>query len=159
MLTEIALTMILHQCCVTTDEAVRYQQLAEIQAAREAAKVEEEQWTADTYWQGYWEQPYWMDYDTSDGISAEEFQWLGVIDEGGVRYTWYSQNVLPGGGLTELNENGRHVEGGFVKDGDGYIAVASSDYPKGTVVDTPFGEGKVYDTGCESGKIDVYTNF
>lgn len=107
----------------------------------------------------YYEPAYWQAVDTSDGISASEFQWLGVVEEDGVRYTWYSQNVLPGGGLDELNANGRHVEGGYVVDGDGYIAVASSDYEKGTVIDTPFGEAKVYDTGCASGTIDVYTDF
>ena len=107
----------------------------------------------------YYEPAYWQSVDTADGISASEFQWLGVVEEDGVRYTWYSQNVLPGGGLTELNANGRHVEGGYVVDGDGYIAVASSDYEKGTVIETPFGTAKVYDTGCASGTIDVYTNF
>lgn len=107
----------------------------------------------------YYEPAYWQAVDTSDGISASEFQFLGVVEDDGVRYTWYSQNVLPGGGLNELNANGRHVEGGYVVDGDGYIAVASSDYEKGTVIETPFGEAKVYDTGCASGTIDVYTNF
>lgn len=107
----------------------------------------------------YYYEPYWQSVDTSDGISASEFQFLGVVEDDGVRYTWYSQNVLPGGGLDELNANGRHVEGGYVVDGDGYIAVASSDHEKGTVLDTPFGAAKVYDTGCASGTIDVYTNF
>ena len=108
----------------------------------------------------YYEPVYYVpSVDTSDGISAGEFQWLGVVEDDGVRYTWYSQNVLPGGGLDELNANGRHVEGGYVVDGDGYIAVASSDYEKGTVIDTPFGVAKVYDTGCESGTVDVYTDF
>ena len=157
MLAEIALTMILHQCCVTTDEAVRYQQLADLQAAREAAAevVEEE------YWEPYYEPAYygWQSIDESDGISAAEFQWLGVVEDNGVKYTWYSENVLPGGGLDDLNANGRWSDGSFVRDGDGYIAVASSDHAKGTVVDTPWGEAKVYDTGCESGKIDVYTSF
>lgn len=132
--------------------------LKELDAAEEY--IEEDIWyeEEETYYYEYSE-PYWYDYDTSDGISAEEFQFLGVVEQDGVTYTWYSQNVLPGGGLDELNANGRHVEGGFVMDGDGYIAVASSDYEKGTVVDTPFGPGKVYDSGCDSGKIDVYTNF
>lgn len=120
-------------------------------------ETEEEQWSM--YWQESWEQQYWMDYDTSDGVSADEFRWLGVVEQDGTRYTWYSQNVLPGGGLDELNANGRHVEGGYVVDGDGYIAVASSDYEKGTVIETPFGTAKVYDTGCASGTVDVYTNF
>ena len=150
------LTAILHQCCVTTDESVRYQQLADLQAQREAQVVDE--W----YYEEYWEPVYyysWQSIDESDGISAREFQWLGVVEDNGVKYTWYSENVLPGGGLDDLNANGRWSDGDFVRDGDGYIAVASSDYEKGTVVDTPWGEGKVYDTGCESGKIDVYTSF
>lgn len=83
----------------------------------------------------------------------------GVIyGEDGTRYTWYSQNVLPGGGLTELNSNGRTVDGnGYVVDADGYIAVASGEHEKGTVLETPFGEAKVYDY-CETpGTVDVYT--
>lgn len=129
------------------------QRIAEEMAAAEAQQQAE----AEYY---YYEPVYYSaPYDTSDGISAAEFQWMGVVEEGGVRYTWYSQNVLPGGGLNELNANGRHVEGGFVVDGDGYIAVASSDHAMGEIVETPFGAAKVYDTGCASGTIDVYTNF
>lgn len=156
MLAEFALVVILH-ACAATDEAIRYQQLAAIQAAES-----ESEWWESGEW---YPEPYYCDpvfceaYDESDGISAAEFQWMGVIEDGDTRYTWYSERVLPGGGLTELNENGRHVEGGFVVDGDGYIAVASSDYEKGTVIDTPFGHAKVYDTGCASGTIDVYTDF
>ncbi|MBO7702010.1 MAG: hypothetical protein J6S36_03765 [Eggerthellaceae bacterium] len=142
---------------VYADEAVRYNQLAEYRERIEQAEDHvEEVWYYETY---YEPDTYWQSVDTTDGISADEFQWLGVVEEDGTRYTWYSQNVLPGGGLDELNNNGRHVEGGYVVDGDGYIAVASSDYEIGTVVDTPFGEAKVYDTGCASGTIDVYTNF
>ena len=148
------LTTIMHQCCVTTDEAVRYQQLADLQAQRDAIEEVYEEWGPYYYVDYSWQ---WI--DESDGISASEFQWLGVVEDGGVTYTWYSENVLPGGGLDDLNSNGRWSDGDFVRDGDGYIAVASSDYEKGTVVDTPWGEGKVYDTGCESGKIDIYTSF
>lgn len=135
-------------------------------AAFDVVQVEEDPAQEEAYEEEWYEEPYYYEqtyyvpsYDLSDGISASEFQWLGVVENGGVRYTWYSQNVLPGGGLTELNANGRHVEGGYVVDGDGYIAVASSDHEKGTVIETPFGTAKVYDTGCASGTIDVYTNF
>ena len=155
-ITAVYMTAVLHQCCVTTDEAVRYAQLVDMERSRAAVAVVD---YVDEYWEPAYYEPYWMDYDTSDGISAAEFEWLGVVEENGTKYTWYSQRVLPGGGLDELNSNGRHVEGGFVMDGDGYIAVASSDHQIGTVVDTPFGEAKVYDTGCESGTVDVYTNF
>ena len=93
---------------------------------------------------------------------ANDFKRAGIVyDENGTRFTWYSQNVLPGGGLTALNNNGRHVgENGFIYDGDGYIAVASDDTPQGEIVDTPWGKGKVYDSGNGSGNgYDVYTNF
>lgn len=108
----------------------------------------------------YYEPQSAVSYDTGDGISAAEFQWLGVVSDERHIYTWYSERVLPGGGLADLNANGRHSEGGFVKDGDGYIAVASCDYEKGTVIDTPFGQAKVYDTGyLAPGQVDVYTSF
>lgn len=81
----------------------------------------------------------------------------GVVYFNGHRETYYSQKVLPGGGL---NIPGRHVaEDGTIRDADGYICVASSDYPRGTVVETSLGPGKVYDTGCASGTIDIYTDW
>ena len=81
----------------------------------------------------------------------------GVVYFNGHKETWYSQKVLPGGGL---KIPGRHVDSrGLVCDGDGYICVASSDYKKGTVVETSLGTGKVYDSGCASGTIDIYTNW
>lgn len=113
----------------------------------------------------YYEEPYYEYYEEpvyyGGGGYNNSFQSEGVRYDGDTRYTWYSQNVLPGGGLTELNNNGRHVDGetGFIMDGDGYIAVASSDYPQGTIVSTPWGEAKVYDSGCSHGTIDVYTDF
>lgn len=98
-------------------------------------------------------------YDYSSGYT-NDFKSAGVVYENGTRYTWYSQNVLPGSGLDELNSNGRHVDDdGYIRDGDGYIAVASSDHSQGDIVDTPWGQGKVYDSGCDSGTIDIYTNF
>lgn len=99
-------------------------------------------------------------YSASYDGSAEDFRRDGVIYYGDFSYTWYSQRVLPGNGLAALNNNGRHVdERGFVCDGDGYIAVASDDFPEGSVVDTPFGAGKVYDCGSGYGNIDIYVDF
>jgi len=90
------------------------------------------------------------------------FQSDGVASIGDQEFNWYSQNVMPGDGLEELNANGRHVDEatGFVMDGDGYIAVASpwGRDKVGTVVDTPFGQGKVYDAN-EGGAYDLYTDF
>lgn len=75
----------------------------------------------------------------------------------GLKETWYSQKVLPGGGL---KIPGRHVNNeGFVCDGDGYICVSSSTYPKGTIIETSRGMGKVYDSGCAPGVLDIYVNW
>ncbi len=73
--------------------------------------------------------------------------------------TYYSQRVLKG---SSLNIPGRHVAtDGTIRDGSGYIAVAanSSYKSKGTIVKTSLGPGKVYDCGCASGIIDIYTDW
>ena len=90
--------------------------------------------------------------------SNEEFKYHGVIYWNDLKWTWYSQKVLPGGGL---DIPGRHVdENNYVCDENDYICLASNDMPKGTIIDTPLGKkGKVYDCGCPSGVVDVYTNF
>ena len=91
-------------------------------------------------------------------VAAEDFMELGVVEYGGREFTWYSEKVLPGCGLDELNANGRTVDAsGYVVDADGYIAVASpwGADAIGTVLDTP---AKVYDE-CESGSYDVYTSW
>lgn len=75
----------------------------------------------------------------------------------GLKETWYSQRVLPGGGL---RIPGRHVNNeGFVCDIDGYICLASSTYAKGTIIETSRGMGKVYDCGCAPGIIDLYVDW
>lgn len=90
--------------------------------------------------------------------SASDLKFRGAINWGGWRWTWYSQNVLPGGGLSIP---GRHVdENNYICDENGYICLASGSLAKGTVVDTPFGkQGKIYDCGCAANTLDVYTNF
>lgn len=87
-------------------------------------------------------------------ISLSQFMFDGVVYSGGYKFTYYSQNVLPGGGLSIP---GRHVNAdGFVSDGDGYIVLAGS-APLGTVYDTPFGyKGKIYDRGTYGNHLDVY---
>ena len=81
----------------------------------------------------------------------------GRIWYNGHTETYYSQKVLPGGGLAIP---GRHIASdGTIKDADGYIVLASDDYPRGTVVETSLGAGKVYDTGSGSGNIDLYTDW
>lgn len=94
-------------------------------------------------------------YSTNSGGALTPSK--GVVYYNGHRETYYSQKVLPGGGLSIP---GRHVaEDGTIRDSDGYICVASSDLPWGTVVETSLGTAKVYDCGCASGTIDIYTDW
>ncbi|MBK0419135.1 hypothetical protein JD276_08820 [Leucobacter sp. CSA1] len=95
------------------------------------------------------------DEPPSDALyTLEQFMFSGVVNWGGYKFTYYSQQVLPGQGL---QIPGRHVNAaGYVSDGDGYIVLAGS-APKGTVVDTPFGSrGKIYDRGTFGNHLDVY---
>lgn len=87
-------------------------------------------------------------------FSLADFLFRGVINWGGYKFTFYSQQVLPGGGLAIP---GRHVNaGGYVSDSDGYIVLAGS-APMGTVFETPFGyQGKIYDRGTVGNHLDVY---
>ena len=55
--------------------------------------------------------------------SIESFMFTGRVHWNNKQFTYYSERVLPGGGL---RIPGRHTEDGFVKDGDGYIVLASS---------------------------------
>jgi len=107
----------------------------------------------------YWEpEPYVEPEPAYDGGTPDIYT-MGVIDDGERTWTWYSSRTLPGNGLTELNENGRTTnDEGFVVDGDGYIAVASpwGQDSIGTVIDTPYGPGKIYDSN-EGGSYDLYT--
>lgn len=80
----------------------------------------------------------------------------GVWYDSNYRYTWYSSNVLYHYRTPEWTAGAD----GIYRDAEGYVVVASSDLPQGTVVEgTPFGACKVYDSGCASGTLDVYTNF
>lgn len=89
--------------------------------------------------------------------SASYFRNMGVIWWNGWRWTWYSERVLPG---TGLNIPGRHTEGGYVRDGERYICLASDALDYGAVIETPFGTyGKVYDSGCGYDTIDVYVGW
>lgn len=81
----------------------------------------------------------------------------GKIIYNGHIETWYSQRVLPGGGL---NIPGRHVASdGTIRDKDNYICVASDTLPKGSTIMTSLGMGKVYDTGVGHSGIDIYTDW
>ncbi len=119
-----------------------------------ALEYEEEWCEPQEGW--YPDEAYYVESGYSGG-SPDDFQTAGVVYDEGTTYTWYSENVLPGGGL---DIPGRSVnDDGYVVDGDGNLCVASSDYDKGTVLDTPFGQAVVYDSGCASGVVDVYTSW
>lgn len=124
------------------------ERIAKEKAAQEAAAAQAEQ-AAN-------EQPQSYSAASSSGatISLSQFMFDGVVYWGGYKFTYYSQSVLPGGGLSIP---GRHVNAdGYVADGDGYIVLAGS-APKGTVYDTPFGyKGKIYDRGTYGNHLDVY---
>ena len=87
----------------------------------------------------------------------DEFKYLGVLDFNGWHWTWYSSHVYN----NDLGIPGQHeTSEGYIVDEDEYICLASTDLSKGTIVKTPLGYfGKVYDTGCPSGILDVYTNW
>ena len=83
----------------------------------------------------------------------------GSIDVFGHHETWYSTKE-DCGQTTAVPIPGKHVaDDGTIRDEDGYICVASSDLKMYSIVMTSVGPGKVYDTGCSSGTIDVYTNW
>ncbi|MCI1984114.1 MAG: hypothetical protein LKJ47_05015 [Bifidobacteriaceae bacterium] len=92
--------------------------------------------------------------ETAATYTLAQFMSSGVVNWGGHRFTYYSQSILPGGGLAI---SGRHVNSaGYVCDGDGYIVLAGS-AAIGTTYETPFGaKGKVYDRGVAGAALDVY---
>ncbi len=103
------------------------------------------------------------DYDentyVNEIISANDFRFNGEEFWGNYRWTYYSEQVLPGGGL---DIPGRHTDSnGYVCDENDNICLASDFLEKGTVVSTPFGkDGKVYDCGCgDNITLDVYVNW
>ena len=116
--------------------------------------------------------------ETTGEINAEGYGWVclqysapyHIMDEHltrengsircfGHRETWYSTNEAAGK-ATAREIPGKHVaDDGTIRDENGYICVASSDLAFYSIVMTSVGPGKVYDTGCSSGTVDVYTNW
>lgn len=91
---------------------------------------------------------------TAKLLDLDDFMFRGVIYWSGYKFTYYSEKVLPGGGL---RIPGRHVNSdGYVADEYGYIVLAG-DAAMGTVFETPFGyKGKIYDRGTVGNHLDVY---
>ena len=109
----------------------------------------------DEYFEGIKLQ-YSAPYDITDNkLTATK----GVVRFNGHKECYYTQTLLPGKGLYLP---GRHVaEDGTIRDGDGYICVAANlkFLPRYTKVMTSLGPGKVYDTGCAYGTVDIYTDW
>ena len=109
----------------------------------------------------YYEPEVYYEPEPVDDGSVPNLKRDGRVYSDGSEWTWYSQNALPGNGLTDLNSNGRTVsDEGYVVDGDGYIAIASPDesLPIGTEIDTPWGPGRIYDYN-DGSSYDVYTDW
>ena len=119
---------------------------AEEQAAAEAAAAEEA-----AYWEAYYaEQSYSTSY-SGDGFMQEGVR--SGVDS--ATETWYSSNAAYHYRTSEWSPD----DEGYYRDSDGYYVVASNDYPEGSVVTTSKGEAKVYDSGTDSGNIDMYVNW
>ena len=123
------------------------QREAERQAAEEAAAAELETY----YEEGYeWVESYAPSY-SGDGFMQEGVR-AGVDSD---TETWYSSNAAYHYRTSEWTPD----DEGYYRDSDGYYVVASNDYAEGTVVNTSKGEAKVYDSGTDSGNIDMYVNW
>lgn len=79
----------------------------------------------------------------------------GINYHNGSRETWYSSNVLYHYRTPEWTVG----SDGVYRDSEGYVIVARSDRQQGAIIDTSFGAGKVYDSGCAAGTTDIYTNW
>lgn len=104
---------------------------------------------------------YILQYDKPYNVETNVIlnSYIGVVYFNGHKETYYSQNVLPGGGL---RIPGRHIaEDGTIRDEEGYICVAADwNYlPYGATVLTSLGPARVYDTGCDYGVVDIYVNW
>lgn len=104
------------------------------------------------------EEPAEIVENTNTYYTPSDFKRLGVLYFNGYKWTWYSERVLPGGGLTIP---GRHLdEQGYVCDENNYICLASMNFEYGAVLDTPLGkQGKIYDYCETNGVVDVYVGW
>ncbi len=101
-----------------------------------------------------------LQYDAAYEVSDVRLtKRAGRINFDNHQETYYSEKVLPGGGL---DIPGRHVaQDGTIRDELGYICVAANEsyLPKGSTVMTSLGPAKVYDTGPEVGVVDIYVSW
>lgn len=108
--------------------------------------------TYQSYTPTYSEHTYTQQYQQNgSGLTKEG----GVNQYNGRTETWYSSNVLYHYRTPEWTAGAD----GVYRDADGYVVVAASDVPMGSVIDSSYGPAKVYDTGCAAGVTDIYTNW
>lgn len=126
---------------------------AEPEEPQEEVVVEEVYYEEPVYEQQYYE-PVQQDYSGYSNGS-------GLTKSGGVNYyegrkeTWYSSNTL----YHKDTANWTAGSDGVYRDKDGFVVAAASDKPQGSTIETSFGTGKVYDSGCANGVTDIYTNW
>lgn len=148
------------EAVATIEVTVAPKEIRDLKKAQEEAKTEEvtEESTGSIDVNGYgWVfLQYSATYHIMDGHLTQS---NGSIRVFGHRETWYSTNEGCGQ-ATAVSIPGKHVaDDGTIRDEDGFICVASSDLPFYSIVMTSVGPGKVYDCGCSSGTIDVYTTW
>ena len=119
---------------------------AERKAAEQAAAESETYYESDYEWVESYAPSYSGDGFMQEGVRA------GVDSS---TETWYSSNAAYHYRTNEWTPD----DEGYYRDSDGYYVVASNDYAEGTVVNTSKGEAKVYDSGTDSGNIDMYVNW
>lgn len=108
--------------------------------------------TYQSYTPTYSEPTYTQQYQQNgSGLTKEG----GVNQYNGRTEIWYSSNVLYHYRTPEWTAGAD----GVYRDADGYVVVAASDVPMGSVIDSSYGPAKVYDTGCAAGVTDIYTNW
>lgn len=89
--------------------------------------------------------------------AKEKFMYKGVLSDNQFNYTYYSSRVLRHKDMDKWSPD----ECGYYRTSEGYLVVASDDYPLNKIIDTElFGKCKVLDCGVgESGYLDVYVNW
>ena len=141
---------------IEVKESPEPEEVTKARSDKKAESTEESTGEIDVNGYGWVQLQYMATYHIMDGHLTRS---NGSILCFGHRETWYSTNEASGQ-ATAREIPGKHVaDDGTIRDGDGYICVASSDLPFYSIVMTSVGPGKVYDCGCSHGTIDVYTTW
>lgn len=94
---------------------------------------------------------------STGSVSGGQFQSMGVIVDGGTRFTYYN---LPMGGVEAMHGTSFHNRGdGVLVDAEGYVVVAYGMSGYGQIISTPLGQGKVYDHCPTTNTADIAVVF